>query len=402
MTNDNGPSSLAEPDEQTPDWHPHFQSLSAAWFYRFVPVLNSPPAPPELIYIEAPDRPGVSEAVALKTLNTISQWNVSWEAGGYACQIQDKKRIPRHLRWLLKTEGRNIRLLPRRDHDRYAAYAPLFHLLPVRVLQRHGLPILRRGLWPHIMSHVESEGVLPKQFDERLSNAFSAHVWPLLCSGSNQKAFASTEPLVMLSHNLDFWLPYADVVAQSRARALGRVRSDPEDIQLMDEINRENPHIDGKVVKPCFGGTLWMGEDDAWEATKELVSTADSHGRLAAIIDAVRSHRVQDDFSSCWSYAREDFERKLHHKRLKFKISFVELPDTIPVHGRESELHESLVWEDFLTLVDPKERRIAVCLRSGNTKLTDIAADLGYANHSPVSKALNKIRRKAKQHFDVN
>lgn len=401
MTTDNV-SSLAQPDEQTPDMFPHFQSLSAAWFYKFVPVLNGPPSPPELVYIESPERPGVNETVALKTLNTISQWNVSWEAGGYACQIQDKKRIPRHLRWLLKAEGRNIRLLPRRTHDRYAAYAPLFHLLPMRVLQAHGLPLLKRGMWPHIMTHVESEGILPKRFDERLSQAFGAHIWPLVCSGSRRNAFSSSEPLVTLSHNLDFWLPYADVVAQNRARSLGRVRPDPEDIALMDEINAANPDVDGKVVKPCFGGTLWIGEDDAWEATKELVSTADQHGRLAGIIDAVRSHRVQDDFSSRWSYAREDFERKLHHKRLKFKISFVELRDTIPVHGRESELHESMVWEDFFTLLDPKERRIAVCLRSGSTKLTDIAAELGYANHSPVSKALAKIRRKAKQHFNIN
>jgi hypothetical protein len=393
---------FAEPDEQTPDWYPHFQSISGAWFFRFLPVPNGPPTPPEMIYIEAADCLMPREKVALKTLNTIAQWNASWEAGGYACHVQDKKRIPRHLRWLLKAEGRNVRLLPRRSRDRYSAYAPLFHLLPLRLLQAHGLPILKRGQWPYMMNHIESAGILPTRFDEKLAQAFSAHVWPLLCSGSKRKAFSAAEPLMMLSHNLDFWLPYADVVAQNRARALGRVRPERDDVQLMEDINADNREVDAAVVKPSMGGSLWMGEDDAWDATKELVSAADQYGRLAGIVDAIRSHRVQDDFSSQWSFAREDFERRLFHKRLKVKVSFVELPDTIPVHGRDSELHESMVWEDFFTLLDRKERRIAVCLRSGSTSLSDIATHLGYANHSPVSKALKKIREKAKRHFGMN
>jgi hypothetical protein len=31
------------------------------------------------------------------------------------------------------------------------------------------------------------------------------------------------------------------------------------------------------------------------------------------------------------------------------------------------------------------------------TRATDIARELGYANHSPVSKALGRIRRKAER-----
>jgi len=46
-------------------------------------------------------------------------------------------------------------------------------------------------------------------------------------------------------------------------------------------------------------------------------------------------------------------------------------------------------------LLDAKERHIVVCLRSGVTKLGDIASSLGYANHSPISKALTCIRKKA-------
>jgi hypothetical protein len=133
------------------------------------------------------------------------------------------------------------------------------------------------------------------------------------------------------------------------------------------------------------GGWLWQGEAEAREALNEVVEAADRHGRLRSIIEAVTENRVEDDFSPRWSYEREDFERKLYHKRLKIKVSFVELDETIPVHGPDSELDENLLWEDFLTLLNRKERSITVCLRNGFTKAGEISTILGYASHSPVS-----------------
>ena len=87
-----------------------------------------------------------------------------------------------------------------------------------------------------------------------------------------------------------------------------------------------------------------MGEDEAWEAAQELVAVADEHGALRGLVEAVRTHRIQDDFSSVWSYEREDFERKLHRKRLKVKVIFVEMPDSVPVSSEDSEVHERLLW----------------------------------------------------------
>jgi len=133
-----------------------------------------------------------------------------------------------------------------------------------------------------------------------------------------------------------------------------------------------------------------------------MVNTADSSGKLRAIIDAVQSNRVEDDFSDKWSFAKEDFERKLYRKRSKVKVSFVELDNTLPVHGPESEVHEKLLWEDFLALLKPKERHIVVCLRSGITNLKEISEKLGYANHTPVSKALKKIREKAAKYLELS
>lgn len=149
------------------------------------------------------------------------------------------------------------------------------------------------------------------------------------------------------------------------------------------------------MSRPLRGGPLWLGEEEAAAATRELVEVADREGRLRAIIDAVRSNRIEDDFSPRWSFAKEDFERRLYRKRSKIKVTFVELDETIPFHGPDSEADENLLWEDFFAVLNAKEKRVVVCLRSGMSKATDIAATLGYANHSPVSKTLQGIRRKA-------
>lgn len=51
-------------------------------------------------------------------------------------------------------------------------------------------------------------------------------------------------------------------------------------------------------------------------------------------------------------------------------------------------------------MLDRKERQVVVLLRSGVTRVGEIASQLGYAYHSPVSKALARIRRKAANFFD--
>ena len=71
---------------------------------------------------------------------------------------------------------------------------------------------------------------------------------------------------------------------------------------------------------------------------------------------------------------------------VKTRVSFVELTDTTLVPGPASEVHEQILWEDFLAVCDVKERHVVVCLRDGRTRVGDIARELGYANHSPVSK----------------
>jgi len=53
-----------------------------------------------------------------------------------------------------------------------------------------------------------------------------------------------------------------------------------------------------------------------------------------------------------------------------------------------------------MAIADVKQRRILVLLRSRHTH-GEIANELGYANHSSVSKALPRVCAKARRLFDA-
>lgn len=155
------------------------------------------------------------------------------------------------------------------------------------------------------------------------------------------------------------------------------------------------------TANPRAGSDVWRGEEEAAEIVGWTVDEVDADGRLRGILDAIRSHRVEDDFSERWTYAREDFERKLYRKRSKIKVRFVELTDTIPVQGPETEVVDRMVFGDFLALLNERDREVVVLLYSGITNLTEIADIMGYRNHSPVSKRLKRIREHAARFFDA-
>jgi hypothetical protein len=396
-------SPLAPPEDTTPDHFPQLGSISPAFMFRFMVVPDTEPTAPEYVYVKPPARRSSLEVLG-KFYSALVEWNSMWEAGGFTSEVFNPKHLPDSLKWLLEVRDRNLRLVTRRPKNRYDAYAPLYHLLPVDALRSAGLPLLRRGLWPHWPVNRTHE-YIGEDFDLRLAEAFSRHIWPLLNGRTGRFAFTSDDPIRVLSHHLDFWLPYIDVVAQRRMKTNGRVPPERDDKTFerdRGDMNRLNAESGARADRPLRGGQLWVGEDDAWDVAQELVEVADEHGALRGIIDAVRSHRVRDDFSSVWSYEREDFERRLHRKRSKLKVVFVEMSDTVPVYAEDAEVHEHLLWGDFMALLDAKERRVAVCLRSGTHGAVDIAHQLGYANHSPVSKALAKIRRKAEAFFGLS
>ncbi|RZT89039.1 hypothetical protein EV383_5993 [Pseudonocardia sediminis] len=320
-----------------------------------------------------------------------------WEAGQFRRRYFDHDELPEPLRSVAELGDMNVVFVPR-TRSRYHEFAPLLHLLPHRTLRRYGLPLLRAGQWPYQVDYPRIDSFLPGDFERRLSNAWASAIWPHLDSGSSPAAFTDAYPLSLLAHNLEFWVPPVTAMIQNRLRDFPDVKKDnsiPDAVRLVD-----GSVLDGAIpARPRMGGEVWFGEQDARYAIEETVEAADRSGQLRGIIEAVRANRVEEDFSDHLSHARADFERKLHHLRIKIKVRFVELTDTIPVQGPESEILGNLVINDFLTILDAEQRQIVVLLNSGFTSRTEIAGMLDYTSHSAVSRRIDKIRQAAEAFF---
>jgi hypothetical protein len=385
---------FADPEAVTAESYPSIKNISAGHLMRRV-VRPLEPDPPEYVTLPMPGHlMGNEMGVA------VAKWNLLWESAQFRRRFFGDDELPSEIMEIADQGDLNVSFVPRTT-SRYYEYAPLFHLLSSSQAQRQGLPLLKPGIWPFMADYVNPDRFLPSDFSLRLERAWASAVWRHLSPGSPESAFSGSDPIRLLAHNLDFWIPAADAVLHDILRSFPVVAGEEP---VTDE---RVPLIDGGFLEgaiatlPRCGGTLWRGEDWAAQVVRDVVDAADATGQLRAIVEAVRSNRVEDDFSDRWSYAREDFERKLYHKRNKVQVRFVELTDTIPVQGPETEVEGNLVVADFMTLLDKRERQVVVLLHSGYSKLGEIAGVLGYKNHSPVSKYLASVRLKAGEYFDV-
>lgn len=385
-------------DEATPDIYPTLRNMSAAFMVNAV-IRPLEPTQPEYATIALD--PGLGSEENTKAFLAVSKWNVLWEAGQFRRRFFDEDELPEPMATIADLGDVNVTFIPRTG-SRYYEYAPLLHLLPRQTMETFGLPVLRGCVWPFVADYNGIDDFLPDDFETRLSRAWAYTVWRHLESGSKMRAFTRDDPIKLLAHNLDFWVPAVTATIQDRLREFPEVDKGKD----ISELGIPVPLEDGSILPgaitahPRMGGPVWMGEEDAGLVVEDAVEHADETGRLRDIMDAVRSHRIEDDFSDHWSYAREDFERKLHGKRRKVKVTFVEVPDTSPVQGPESEVVGNLVTNDFMAMLDARNQQIVVLLNSGFTSKTEIADILGYANHSSVSKRLGHIRRQAERFFD--
>lgn len=321
----------------------------------------------------------------------VDLWNSDYEAGQLRYRLH-RRSISRELEWIKKFEDVNLYLFDQR-HD-YLIYSSIYHLLPIKVKQKFNLPMLRADHWPTSFVTVDYLSKLfKKNFTALLSNAFASYIFPFILKGKFLNSFSKNEPTSLLAHDLKFWLPHMFSLIEEKVEGFER-----EDMGTIENIWQfDEAKFPDAIFKPKRKkGYIWKGEKEATEFTKQLVKKANGTGSIDKIIECVKSNRLKDDFSPKWSHAKEDFERRLYSKRNKVKVKFVEVNENISIHSDSTEVEDNILWNNFLGLVNKKEREVLLLLRKGITNHKEISLELGYAGHSPVTKMMKKIREKAK------
>jgi hypothetical protein len=206
---------------------------------------------------------------------------------------------------------------------------------------------MRGGQWPFATQLADVDRRLPRDFAARLSRAWAGVMWRHLMPQyrSPISGFTTDDPIRLLAHNLVSWIPPVTGGIQETLRAAGCGAS-------------STGHPRRRALEPVRG---------------RLLRPVDRRPR------GLRAQALQ--------------------QAAQVKVRFVELTDTIPVHGLETEVVGRTTCGDFMALLDERDRTVVVLLRSGVTKLTEVAEIMGYRNHSAVSKRLEKIRQQAARYF---
>lgn len=399
-----------ERDERATDAarYPSFAVASPGLFYESRPFpVPTKPEPLELVFLRLPRGQTAETEYRVAAV----EWNLLWESAHLRADLfQDWQKPNRRTpQWFLDHADRNIHFVTHIKNDPSTTFEPLYCMMPASTLRRAGLPVAGRALWPLAAGNFYDD--MPADADARFERALSMHLWPRLLPRQTHRAFSEHDPIQVLTHSPTFWLPHALRVCYERASWFERIESEWSEQQRkhVDDVNAHplNLEVGVRYEASRRGGTLWQGESEAAEATDDMVEYADAGGHLRSLIEAVLSNRAHDDFTSCWSHEKEDFERAMYHKRAKIKVSFVELPEQEAIHSAFTQLEPSperdvvdrLMFNDFLTLLDAKNRSIVICMRRGLTTASEISRALGYANHSPVSKRLRQIRKAAQRFF---
>ena len=119
------------------------------------------------------------------------------------------------------------------------------------------------------------------------------------------------------------------------------------------------------------------------------------------MIDTIWATRDETDYVFRNSLVKKDFMRRWSHSRtdvgamLSLEQLMEDAPDTITSESVsfEEEVIESAAFEAFITTLSERDRQIIQFKADGFT-LKEIAAKVGYQNHSAVSKRIHQISEK--------
>lgn len=270
---------------------------------------------------------------------------------------------------------------------RNAEYIPAFYFIPKSILERCGSDLFHLPRIPHeLHRNLDAIAIIESNlFIELMMDAYAYMVWPFMGFGPEMEIYSGYEPAWIFAHSPGIWI---------------------------QEL--ENEHVIPSV-EMLFGSNRqyvgWMPDDLVNAALHVIVRSAMRKYKIRETEEIARQFRCFEDFDRRNSTEKIDLYRKWYHTRTRhpevsldaLQNSYAEqydglildIPDeTIDV---ERDIHAKVDTEHFLNTLTEKDRQILL-LRMGGRTLEEIAAQLGYSNHSGVLKRIRKIGQ-AYEHF---
>lgn len=371
------------------------RSISNAFFHQaeITQVDRWNHGPLELAFLSEP------ATKHLEWMAHVHDWNATQRAG-FARSERSMEGLKPFVPYLEERRNPNMILVPTYDGSSELDVM-LAGLLPDGVLERAGLE-RRRAMMGLMYMHHD----LPADYGARARAAFAQYIWTRLCplARLSEGAFSARSPLKLLAGDTPYWAHRLYRLALARRdeffeptthedetwKPLEELRS-----KILAGLPEDERHL-FDVKRPLMGGDVW-DEFDADEREDVIQCAIDGDGVLESIepvVELLHRHRTHDDFSAAHSWIKEDFERSFYSKRAKVKVDLVETIDDAPAYTLEpNEPYESVLFRDVIAVLDQKERRLVVALRSGKNAST-IAREAGLRGHASVSRRIAALKAK--------
>ncbi len=267
--------------------------------------------------------------------------------------------------------------------DSNLRYLPLVYLIPAELMSRcPTLMKIPRNPYQVLQSNDWLDFIDSDPFLDEIMDAVAALVFPYFGFCGWKEHYTGDFPVWRLSYSMPLW---AKGVEQEIGWNLQRLFQLPRNAEIVFLPDEQINALFEKVVKKVI-------EEQGWQP----------------MLNVLHELPCEEDFEYQRTSVRTDFIRKWYHTRSK-KVQFVSLErfreknwdsdDDRLFYVPDPRLHlEEFVCakidaERFLASLPEKERRIVQMREEGYT-YTEIAVELGFANHSSVIKRMKGIKKK--------
>ena len=274
-------------------------------------------------------------------------------------------------------------------------YYPAFLMIPKEFLLKVAPDMLAipRSLGGVIASTKAHELIGSDRFVMVVIHLLSNMVWQVLMpEGSYMETYCMRDPLYALAHCPSFWI--------QELQEMGHLPSIEEMLMATDRLWEEQSYLSMSYASELF----------SWD-----IPYIRGKYNLEDIIRIVEEHRCFEDYAFWDSREKQAFFRDWYHTRTQHPMISLEdykteyavehqgeqwdPPDESP--SFENEVDCQILAEQFMKTLSEKDRQILQLRLEGYT-LEEVAARLGYSNHSGVIKRLRKIGQAFEKFADVD